>query len=144
LKIGDALALPCISLPPGRFLMGTPVYMWPYFVEEYPHQVTLTKTLFLAEIPVTQEMWEAVMGSNPSTEKDAKLPVQNPKFADVELFCRRVSEKNGRKVRLPTDAEWEYAARVGTSNPPFAEKYRDQNSSGAQGFKAPLPVRSKK
>lgn len=144
LKIGDALTLPCIALPPGKFLMGTPVFMWPYFVEEYPHVVTITKPLFMAEIPVTQELWEAVMGANPSTEKNPRLPVQNPKFADVALFCRRVSEKNGRKVRLPTDAEWEYAARVGTSNLPFAEKYREQNSSGAQGFKVPLPVRSKK
>ena len=47
-------------------------------------------------------------------------------------------------MRLPNDAEWEYAARVGTSNPPFAEKYAEQNSSGPNGFKAPLKVKSRK
>jgi formylglycine-generating enzyme required for sulfatase activity len=117
--------------------------MWPYFVEEYPHLVTLTRQFYLAEVPVTQEMYEAVMGANPSTVKDPQLPVQNPTFADIEKFCQKLSEKTGRKVRLPTDAEWEYAARVGTSNPGFAEKYKDQNSSGNEGFKTVLKVRSK-
>jgi hypothetical protein len=144
LKVGDKLTLKCVSIPPGKFFMGTPVYMWPYFVEEYPHMVTLTKPFYVAEIPVTQEMYEAVMGKNPSTEKDPQLPVQNPSFADVNKFCQILSERNGRKVRLPTDAEWEYAARVGTSNPGFAEKYKDQNSTGSSGFKAPLPVKSKR
>ncbi len=144
LKVGDKLTLNCVYIPPGKYLMGTPVYMWPYFQEEYPHTVTLTKAFHLAEIPVTQEMYEAVMGTNPSTVKDPQLPVQNPKFADIRKFCAILSETNKRTVRLPTDAEWEYAARVGTSNPGFAEKYRDQNSSGSQGFKAPLKVKSKK
>jgi hypothetical protein len=144
LKLGDKLTLKCVSIPPGKFLMGTPVYMWPYFVEEYPHPVTLTRPFYLAEVPITQEMYEAVMGNNPSTVKDPRLPVENPRFADVEKFCRILTEKNGKKVRPPTDAEWEYAARVGTSNPGFAEKYQDQNSTGPHGFKAPLPVRSRR
>jgi formylglycine-generating enzyme required for sulfatase activity len=144
LKINDRLTLKCVSIPPGKFLMGTPVYMWPYFVEEYPHVVTLTRTYYLAEIPITQEMYEAVMGSNPSTVKDPQLPVQNPRFADVEKFCQILAQRNGKKVRLPTDAEWEYAARVGTSNPGFAEKYQDQNSTGSSGFKEPLRVKSRR
>jgi formylglycine-generating enzyme required for sulfatase activity len=144
LKMGDTLTLKCVYIPPGKFLMGTPVYMWPYFQEEYPHLVTLTRPFYLAEIPVTQGMYEAVVGSNPSTVKDPHLPVQNPRFADVNKFCTLLSERNKKTVRLPTDAEWEYAARVGTSNPGFAEKYRDQNSSGAEGFNAPLKVKSKK
>jgi formylglycine-generating enzyme required for sulfatase activity len=143
LKVSDALALKCIAIPPGKFLMGMPFGLWPYFVEEYPHVVTLTKPIYMAEIPVTQEMYEAVMGSNPSTAKGPQLPVQDPRFADIEKFCKALSEKNGRKVCLPTDAEWEYAARVGTSNPPFQEKYKDQNSSGPSGFKVTLPVKSK-
>ncbi len=144
IRVADRLTLRCVSIPPGEFLMGTPFYMWPYFVEEYPHRVKLTKPYYLAEIPITQEMYEAVMGNNPSTVKDPQLPVQNPRFADVERFCRLLSKKNGRTVRLPTDAEWEYAARVGTSNPGFASKYADQNSTGPHGFKAPLRVQSKK
>jgi formylglycine-generating enzyme required for sulfatase activity len=143
LNISDKLTLKCVYIPPGKSLMGTPVYMWPYFVEEYPHMVTLTRPFYMAEIPITQEMYEAVMGNNPSTVKDPRLPVQNPQFADIKKFCQILSDKNGKKVRLPTDAEWEYAARVGTSNPGFPDKYKEQNSTGPNGFKAPLPVKSK-
>jgi formylglycine-generating enzyme required for sulfatase activity len=144
LTIHNKLAIKCVSIPPGKFLMGTLYCLWPYYQEEYPHVVTLTKPYYLAEIPVTQEMYEAVMGNNPSTVKDPQLPVQNPTFADVKKFCAILSEKNKKTVRLPSDAEWEYAARTGTSNPGFPEKFEEQNSTGAMGFRAPLRVRSKK
>jgi formylglycine-generating enzyme required for sulfatase activity len=144
LKVTDTLTLKCVYVPPGKYLMGTPVYMWPYYQEEYPHLVTLTRPYYLAEVPVTQEMYEAVVGTNPSTVKDPQLPVQNLPFAGIRKFCAALSERNRRTVRLPTDAEWEYAARVGTSNPGFPEKFKDQNSSGTAGFKAPLKVRSRK
>jgi formylglycine-generating enzyme required for sulfatase activity len=144
LKVGDRLTLRCVPIPAGKFLMGTPFCLWPYHLEEYPHRVTLTRDYYLSEIPITQEMYEAVMGNNPSTVKGPQLPVQNPSFADIQKFCDLVSQKNGKKVRLPTSAEWEYAARVGTSSPGFAEKYKDQNSSGSEGYKSPLKVKSKK
>jgi len=144
LYVGDNRTLKCVPIPAGKFLMGTPQYMYPYYVEEYPHLVTLTRDYYLSETPITQELYEAVMGNNPSTIKDPQLPVQNPTFADIDKFCAILSEKGGKKVRLPTAAEWEYAARVGTSNPGFAEKYQEQNSSGPSGFKEPLKVKSKK
>jgi formylglycine-generating enzyme required for sulfatase activity len=144
LRIDDKLTLKCIPIPPGRFLMGTLYCLWPYYQEEFPHLVTLTKPYYLAEIPVTQEIYEAVMGNNPSTVKDPQLPAQNPAFDDVKRFCAILSERNKKTVRLPSDAEWEYAARVGTSNPGLPEKFKEQNSTGTTGFKAPLRVRSRK
>ena len=146
LKISDALSLNCILLPVGTFMMGAPCYVQPLWGDEPPHKVTLTKPFYLAEIPVTQEMWESVMGkdNNPSTGKGPTLPVRNVPCSDIYKFCQIVSEKNGgRKLRLPTQAEWEWACRVGTSNPPFIEKYKDQNSSD-KGRGVLLPVKSKK
>ncbi len=143
LKISDALSLRCVKIPAGRALLGEPFYVAIRYQEEYPRLVTLTKSFYLSEIPVTQEIWEAVMGSNPSKVKDPKLPVQNPLFPDIDKFCQILSEKSGRKVRLPSGAEWEYAARVGTSNPGFPEKYRNQGVLRDEGKKSPLPVKSK-
>jgi hypothetical protein len=141
LKIGDALALKCIRLPAGRFLQGSPFYQRRY-QDEYPHEVVLTRPFSMSEIPVTQEMFEAVMGKNPSRSKGARLPVEYVPFADIQEFCRRVSRQNGVTVRLPTDAEWEYAARVGTSNPCLTEKYEGQISETG-GRPDTTPVRSK-
>ena len=142
LKVTDTLSLKCILLPRGEFLMAKPWYVDPRWQDEFPRHITLTKPFWLAEIPVTQEMYEAVMGSNPSTVKGPKLPVRNLPCADVNKFCRILSEKNGRTVRLPGEAEWEYAARVGTSNPPLEARYKDQYSSG-RGRGVLLPVKSK-
>jgi hypothetical protein len=127
LKIDDKLTLKCIQVPAGRFLQGSPFYQRRY-QDEYPHEVVLTRPFYMAEIPVTQEIFEAVMGKNPSLSKGPRLPVERVPFADIEEFCRILTRKNGATVRLPSDAEWEYAARVGTSNPCFTEKYNDQIS----------------
>jgi formylglycine-generating enzyme required for sulfatase activity len=127
LKIDDKLTLKCVLLPAGRFLQGSPFYQRRY-QDEYPHEVVLSKPFFMSEIPITQEIFEATMGKNPSVSKGPRFPVERVPFADIEEFCRMLSRKTGRSVRLPTDAEWEYAARVGTSNPCFSEKYKDQIS----------------
>jgi formylglycine-generating enzyme required for sulfatase activity len=140
LKIGDALTLKCLLLPAGRFLQGSAFYQRRY-QDEYPHEVVLTKPFYMSEIPVTQEMFEAVMGKVPALSKGSRLPVEQVPFAEIVEFCRIVSRKNGLTVRLPTDAEWEYAARVGTSNPCFPEKYKDQISA-AGGKPNTTPVQS--
>jgi formylglycine-generating enzyme required for sulfatase activity len=142
LKIDDNLTLKCIQLPAGRFLQGSPFYQRRY-QDEYPHEVVLTKPFYMAEIPVTQEIFEGVMGKNPSLSKGPRFPVERVPFADIEEYCRILSRKNGRTVRLPSDAEWEYAARVGTSNPCFTLKYVDQISETG-GRPNHTPVQSKK
>jgi len=127
IQVTDALSLKCILIPAGKFLMGSPFYQIRY-QDEFPHEVTLTKSYYMSEIPVTQEMFEAVIKKNPSGNKGLQFPVENAPIPDIQEFCRILSEKNRRKVRLPTDAELEYACRIGNSNPCFDEKYRDQFS----------------
>jgi formylglycine-generating enzyme required for sulfatase activity len=89
-------------------------------------------------------MWDAVMGveNDYSTLKDPQRPARNMNCVEIQKFLKILSEKNKRTVRLPGDAEWEYAARVGTSNPQLPEKYKDQNSAG-KGRNECLPVKSK-
>ncbi len=139
LEINAGLSLRCIWVPPGKFFMGEPYYQCPHWQEAPPHLVRLTGGFYMAEHPITQEMFEAVVGSNPSTEKAAKAPV-NVSCAEMYQFCRLLSQKTGRTIRVPTAAEWEYAARVGTSNPTFREKYADQDSSGV----TPMAVKCKR
>jgi len=128
LKIDDKLTLKCVPIPPGTFIMGTPFYQKPRYQDECPHKVTLTKLYYISEIPITQEMWEAVMGAdkNVSDNRGPQLPVEFAPFPDIREFCKILLERNGRAVRLPTAAEMEYAARLGTSNPEFPEKNRDR------------------
>jgi len=141
LKINDTLSLNCIKVTPGKVFMGEPMYVATRYLEQFPRMCTLTKSFCVSEIPITQEIWEAVMGNNPSKMKNPKLPVQDPPLAEVKKFCELLSEKTGRKIRLCTGAEWEYVARVGTSNPGFPQKYADQGVM--KGGKA-LPVKSMK
>jgi hypothetical protein len=144
LKINDALSLKCILLPAGSFVQGSPFYQSYRWQDEYPHEVVMTKPFYMSEHPITQEMFEAVMGKNPSIRKGPKFPVEQVPYTDIEEFCQILSERTGRTVRVPTDAEWEYAARVGTSSPCFTEKYLDQLSrAGDAIYGQPQPVKSK-
>lgn len=86
------------------------------FEEEPSHDVTLTKDYYLGTTEVTQELWEAVMGSNPSAIKGPKMPVVNVSWDDCQAFVKKLCELTGKKFRLPTEAEWEYAARGGSKS----------------------------
>ncbi len=140
LKVTDTLTLTCVPIPAGSFLQGSPFYQQRY-QDEFPHEVVLTKPFFMSETPITQEMFEAVMGRNPSEHKGQRFPVERATWPDILEFCRILSERSGRTVRVPTDAEWEYAARAGTSNPCFTQKYTGQISA-AGAKEDPQPVKT--
>jgi formylglycine-generating enzyme required for sulfatase activity len=84
--------------------------------EEPQHQVSIT-TFFIGKFPITQSQWQAIMKSEPSHFKDDNLPVEQVSWYDAVKFCRFLSEKTGKEYRLPSEAEWEYAARAKTETP---------------------------
>jgi len=101
-------------IPPGSFLMGGSVND-----DEKPvHKVTLTKGFFLGMHPVTQAQWKAVMGKAPSHFKGPNRPVEQVSWTDCQKFCKKVTKslKGIGKVGLPTEAEWEYGCRAGTTS----------------------------
>ncbi len=100
-------------VPPGSFLMGGTVRPG----EEPVHAVALTRGFFMGIYPVTQAQWRAVMGTEPSRFKGPSRPVEAVSWDDCQEFCAKLTEsQEGRgMVRLPTEAEWEYACRAGTT-----------------------------
>ncbi len=98
-----------------------------YDDEKPAHQVTLS-TYSIGETEVTQELWEAVMGSNPSNFKGSKRPVERVSWNDCQDFIRKLNAATGRSFRLPTEAEWEYAARGGNRSRGY--KYSGSNTLG--------------
>jgi formylglycine-generating enzyme required for sulfatase activity len=106
----NSIGLILIRVEPGTFTMGRPGG----YKTEIPFTVTLTRPYFLGMTEVTQAQWAAVMAANPSSVRGDALPVDNITWSDAAEFCRRMSEKEGRTYRLPTEAEWEYACRAGT------------------------------
>ena len=95
--------------------------------EKPTHSVTLSG-YYIGKYEVTQELWKAVMGSNPSYFKGDNLPVENVSWNDVQEFLRKLNAMTGKSYRLPTEAEWEYAARGGNSSRGY--KYSGGNSIG--------------
>ncbi len=96
--------------------------------EKPAHQVTLS-SFSIGETEVTQELWEAVMGNNPSYFKGAKRPVEQVSWNDCQEFVKRLSEKTGKTFRLPTESEWEYAVRGGNKSQGY--KYSGSNDIDA-------------
>ena len=82
------------------------------------HKVTLTRGFYLGVYHVTQEEWQAVMGDNPSKFKGEKnSPVEQVSWDKCQEFCKKLKEKDKKHYRLPTEAEYEYACRAGTTTP---------------------------
>jgi formylglycine-generating enzyme required for sulfatase activity len=106
-----------VVIPAGTFLMGRKAdpfsnQQQPPANEQPQHSVTL-KSFALGKYEVTQEQWFALMGDNPSYNKGRTLPVENVSWNDIQAFIEKLNAKTGKRYRLPTEAEWEYAARAG-------------------------------
>lgn len=103
---------------PGTFLMGSPESEPERGSGENQHEVTLSKGFWLADTTVTQALWEAVMGENPSDFKGENRPVENVSWDDAQEFIGKMNDmKPELKLQLPTEAQWEYACRAGSTTP---------------------------
>ena len=145
---GDARKVDAIDLcwcPPGRFVMGSPRSEPERRPGEDQVEVTLTRGFWMAKFEATQGLWKRVAGELPgplTKELPAgdELPVGNVNFPETEDFCRRLTERgrksgelpNGWEFRLPTEAQWEYACRAGTTT---ATSFGDSLSSRQANFK---------
>jgi formylglycine-generating enzyme required for sulfatase activity len=110
--LGNGITLDIVAIPGGTFEMGSKEQEH----EQPIHRVTVAP-FWMGKFAVTQEQYEAVMGTNPSKVKGAKRPVEQVSWYDAVAFCQRLSEKSGNQYRLPSEAEWEYACRAGTTTP---------------------------
>jgi len=112
----NSIGMDFVLIPSGSFLMGSDTNDR----EKPVHNVTITSPFFLGQYQVTHDQWEVVMGSNPSRLKGGTNPVEQVSWNDVQEFIRCLNAMEGHdRYRLPTEAEWEYAARAGTSTDYF-------------------------
>ncbi|MEM6256356.1 MAG: formylglycine-generating enzyme family protein [Cyanobacteria bacterium P01_D01_bin.156] len=122
-QLRRVLPLRMVQIPAGKFLMGSPATELNHTDQEGPQQTIQVPTFYMGAFAVTQRQYEAVMDNNPAyfvddqVENAANLPVEQVSWQDAELFCKQLSELTGRIYRLPSEAEWEYACRAGTTTP---------------------------
>ena len=112
--LGQGISLEMVLIPAGKFVMGSPESEKDRYDYETQHEVTLTKSFYMCKYEVTEEQWEAVMGDNRSSTNGAKLPV-GVSWDCCQKFIEKLNAKTSGGYRLPTEAEWEYACRAGTT-----------------------------
>jgi len=113
-----AKPLEMVLIRPGEFTMGSPATGKSRLPREWsPHKVTLTRAFYLGKYEVTQAQWQAVMGTNPANDHGVgdDYPVHKINWNDCQAFIQRLNEMGKGTFRLPTEAEWEYACRAGTT-----------------------------
>ncbi len=139
-NLGNNISLDMVYIPGGKFIMGSPLGEG-YDRERPQHEVTV-QPFFMGKYPITQAQWKAIadradlkveriLDPNPAYFKDrensARRPVENVDWDDAVEFCQRLSKQTGTEYRLPTEAEWEYACRAGTTTPYyFGENITDK------------------
>jgi len=115
LPLEEGVDISFALIPAGSFRMGSPEDEEGHNDDEVLHEVQISHAFYLGRHPVTQAQYQAVVRSNPSYFQGADLPVEMVSWFDAVSFCELLSERTGRKLRLPTEAEWEYACRAGTT-----------------------------
>ena len=132
----NSVGMEFVHIPAGTFVMGSPPDEYGRGVNETQHQVTLTKSFYMQTTEVTQGQWKAVMGGNPSYFKECgdECPVESVSWEDAQKFVQRLNAMEGTdKYRLPSEAEWEYACRAGSTTPYWFGEEPPRDSPGYHG-----------
>ncbi len=137
-KVNPKDSLTYVRIPPGAFTMGCSPGDDDCADREKPHQVTITKGFWMGQTEVTQEAYQRVMRSNPSSFRGTKLPVEKVSWSDAHSYCESAG------MRLPTEAEWEYSARAGSTSSRYGDidqiawyRGNSQNTTHDAGRKKP-------
>ncbi|MDD5068704.1 MAG: SUMF1/EgtB/PvdO family nonheme iron enzyme [Candidatus Pacebacteria bacterium] len=121
IDLGNGVKLELVHIPAGSFMMGSPETEIGHDVGESPrHQVTISHAFFMGKFTVTQSQYTKVMGNNPSHFIGSENPVETMGFEGAQAFCAELKAMTGLDVRLPTEAEWEYSCRAGTTTAFYA------------------------
>lgn len=130
---GTSHKITLVEVKPGMFDMGATEEQKSKEGDEKPvHNVRITKPYYMATTEVTQAVWEAVMGNNPSVFVDPSKPVENVSWVDAQEFIAKLSESTGKNFKLPTEAQWEYAARGGHKS--ALNRYSGSSNSAEVGW----------
>ncbi|PHX55645.1 serine/threonine protein kinase [Tychonema bourrellyi FEM_GT703] len=118
-NLGGSATLDMVAIPGGSFVMGSPSTEAERSSDEGPQRTVTVAPFFMGKYPVTQAQYQALMGNNPSHFKgffkSKQLPVEQVSWDEAVEFCRKLTQKTGKTYRLPSEAEWEYACRAGTT-----------------------------
>ena len=143
--LGNGVGLEMVYIPGGKFLMGTEdeeierlvkKFNWDGYRREKPRHKVTVQPFFMGKYPITQAQWREIaslskvkldLESDPSRFKGDELPVEQVSWEDAVEFCQRLSKQTGQEYSLPSEAEWEYACRAGTTTPfHFGETITDK------------------
>jgi formylglycine-generating enzyme required for sulfatase activity/tRNA A-37 threonylcarbamoyl transferase component Bud32 len=115
--LGNGVELEMVEIPAGTFYMGSPENEEGRHDSESPQHQVNVPSFFIGKYPLTQAQYEAIMGNNPAHFKGNNLPVECVSWNDAVAFCQKLSQKTGKNYKLPSEAQWEYACRAGTTTP---------------------------
>jgi eukaryotic-like serine/threonine-protein kinase len=115
--LGNCVSLEMVQIRGGTFTMGSPPTEAERSDDEHPQRQVTVPSFFMGKYPVTQAQYQAIMGTKPALFQGEKRPVETVSWYQALEFCEKLSQKTGRKYRLPKEVEWEYACRAGTTTP---------------------------
>jgi formylglycine-generating enzyme required for sulfatase activity len=115
--LDNGVMLEMVYIPGGRFMMGSPENEKGRDDDEGPQHLVTIAPFYMSKYPITQSQYQAVMGENPSKFQGQNRPVERVSWSDAVKFSERLSQKTGKVYQLPSEAQWEYACRAGTTTP---------------------------